>query len=307
MIWSWVKLSLQILFLFVLFLIITFPFDRMGPKIARFVEQGLSRALSMPPPRCDISNFSLAFPFGVKMGRLTCTSDGEQPLLDAKSLRILPLPFNQRISAEMGKGTLNFSTNFSPFTLKASKVSMDLKEVELTVLTPLILNFVKASNPMMMSILPGLKIEGTLSGEVQAPFPPLHRANGKVDLRFKDLRLPQQPLLELLGLTEIKFDTSAAKMKLNLGKLEIEEFAFISASLSAKASGNFQFAENPDASNGNVEFKWQVVESDALRNSIAGSQLLNRECPNPDAQRFCTKRFSRPSDFANFFGGNSGM
>jgi len=93
-------------------------------------------------------------------------------------------------------------------------------------------------------------------------------------------------------------------MKLNLGKLEIDNFAFISNSLSAKASGNFQFAENPDASNGSVEFKWQVVESDALRNSIAGSQLLNRECPNPDAQKFCTKRFSRPSDFGNFFGGN---
>jgi hypothetical protein len=154
-------------------------------------------------------------------------------------------------------------------------------------------------------MIPGLEIEGKISGQLDLPLAPLHRSSGQVDLKLEGLRLPPQNLLKFMGISEVKFSQAEAKLKLTQGRLEINTFSFLSDLISAKASGNFQFNENFDASNGSIELKWQVVASDALRSSPFGSRLLNAECPNPDAQQFCTKRMSRISDFTNFFSGGS--
>jgi type II secretion system protein N len=301
MIWSWIKTLGAILGLFILFLFLTFPTERLGPRIARVLEGALSQAFRMPPPKCEVTGFGFALPFGLKMTSLRCINAQKEDVVFLSDLRVIPLPFRQSVSGKMGEGSLHATSNFSPFSRSASQLSLQLEKIDLQLLSPSLQQFARQASPM----IPGLEIEGKISGQLDLPLASLYRSSGQVDLKLEGLRLPPQNLLKFMGISEVKFSQAEAKLKLTQGRLEINTFSFLSDLISAKASGNFQFNENFDASNGSIELKWQVVASDALRSSPFGSRLLNAECPNPDAQQFCTKRMSRISDFTNFFSGGS--
>lgn len=295
------KTTALVIFLLVVFFLMTFPFERVGPKIARLIEQSLVQMSAGPPPRCEVQGFGLSFPFGVGMEKLRCDAGGTEALLEARDVKITGLPFSQSVAMKLGTGSLALHTNISPFSFRPTQVRAELSKVPLAVLTPFFPAILRFLNPSATAFITGLKLDGALSGKLEIPFTPIFRSDGLVDLRFEEFRLPNQGLLDMIGLREIRFTTAVARMSLKQGRLEISEFAFLSESLSAKAGGQFKFEENFDASSGAIELKWQVVASDALRASLVGPQLLNAECPNPDSQRFCTRRLTRPSDFAQLF------
>lgn len=303
MIWSWTKTILGILALFLFFLFITFPFERIGPRLAKGLESAVVQTLRIPEPQCELLGFALALPFSIKVKNLRCIDNQNREILALSNLRLTPFPFRQTLQAEIGDGRLSILSNFSPLSQKLTHLQVEMQSLDIQKLSASFLPLLQKSNPF----IPPIELVGTINGKLDIPLTPLHQSSGLIDLNLQGFKIPSQRSLESFGISEVTFSQSVAKLQLTQGRLEITDFGFLSDLFSTKATGSFQFNQNFDASNGNIELKWKIVASDALRNNPFGSQLLRMDCPNPDAQGFCTRRMSRVSDFSGLLSGSSGF
>ena len=303
MIFRIIRQTLVVVGLFVLFFIWTFPTERLGPKLANLIAKQLSVILPGAPADCDIQSLGFALPIGVKMNALSCRAGSPLPFLDLKNVSLRLIPFNQTASADLGSGHVELSSNASLLSFKPSKIGVRVQKLNLEKATPLVTTFLPPQ--MRMFITSDFKIFGTLDADIQAPTGQLYKSSGLLNLTIKDLTLPRQSILEQVGLQDLKFTSSQAKITLTNGKLDINNFEFLSDTFSQKASGSFQFLENIEASTGSIDLKWQVTASDALRNSFLGRRLLEAPCPNPDSQRFCTRRLTKFSDLQNLLSFNT--
>jgi hypothetical protein len=94
---------------------------------------------------------------------------------------------------------------------------------------------------------------------------------------------------------DLNFSKSSLKVGLSNGKMTLSDVNFISDQLSGKAEGNIEISEDLKKSMGNLTLKWKLEKSDAVLSSLLGPMLVNN-CPSPDSEGFCTRRYQRLSE-----------
>lgn len=293
---TWILSFLIGIFLFFIFLFLSFPWSRLGPKLANELEQALSQSLR-GNYECELRDFSLSFPFGFKMNEIKCLDRDENSLFAFEDVSSTLLPFYQDLKVKLGDGFLRIKTD-AGFNGRAKRFQMELQEVDLQGLMPLIFSL---NNAFLFSTPVQLSVEGIVSGEASIPLRNLAEADGHLRLDFKNLRLPTQLYLDLIGLRELRISPAVVDIELTGGNLNLKEVAFISTDLAAKAEGSLKLEAELQNSTGNLLLKWKVQRSDALLSSPIGSQLLNTPCPSPDSQGFCTRRVTRLSEISSLF------
>jgi type II secretion system protein N len=284
---SIVKWSLLGLSLFVLFLVLTFPFSRLGRPVAQMIEQALMTNLGLRAS-CQIQGLHLSFPLGLRWELLHCKNAQGLDLLQLRSGRVSLLPGMQSFSATWGQGQIQLKPAIS-LSGQISRISGDLTALSLTDLSPLLGALISRMNPAVS----GLLLEGSLNSNFDLPFKNLARASGSLDLQLQNLKLPNQALLRMIGLNELSFKTSEVRAALSSGTVTISSAQFLSEHLSGKAEGTLSVGETWAESTPNIMLKWKVTRSDALMSSFIGSQLVNAPCPTPDSEGFCTQRLQR--------------
>lgn len=284
------------LFCLFLFLIITFPLERVGPRIARVVESNLSRSLR-GTYECQLDDLSLHFPLGFQSSKFSCQSNREN-LFNFHDLSVTLLPWVIRVSSGIGQGQMDLQIQKSLFSMSFTKLDVSFQDTPLTNLMPLIFQMAKQVSPAVI----GIEMTGMLQGEASIPLIEFSKKSGHLDIQIKNFKLPAQSTLELIGLTELNFQIAQAKAGLEDGVLDIQEIAFIAPEMGGKVNGSLKLdEENMMDSSGELTLKWKFQKSDALLNSLLGPQLLNGPCPSPDSQGFCTRKINRLSEVMTLF------
>lgn len=278
--------------LYIAFVLITFPFNRLGPKISGAAEQALTE-LFRERHQCSVSGFGLQLPLGISMEAFECRGRVDE-LFRLENVKLISLPFHQSFSFNLGEGSAEFSTN-SSFGGMPSKVSGELAQLSVEKLLPIVLAL-NSRFGQRLFIEP--KLAGSVTGSFEFPTQDFPSSNGAVNLSFEGLKLPPQPILDWIGLRELEFSKAAANIQLTDGNLVFNDVAFLSSELSGKIEGNMQLAQPLGDSSGDLQLKWRVKRSDAILSSDFGPGLL-AFCPSPDAQGFCTQRLSRLSNLTN--------
>jgi type II secretion system protein N len=274
------------LFLFILFLVLTFPFSRLGPKIQASLENNLSNFLGLTV-NCDLDNFDFSFPAGVQWKTLNCkTAVGPVLEIANGSLSFFP---TQTLKGKMGKGNIQISTNLR-YKKPPTYISAQFENVPVEKLSPLVLNFVHRENPLVPQ---DVKIEGNLQGKLTWPLKNLAKDKGSIDLRIDGLKLPSQNLIKQFGLSELAFTKAALRAELSSGKLNILDAALLSQHLSGKVEGQSDLQEDFFKSSANLSLKWKIQKSDALMSSGLGALIGSLPCPSPDSEGFCTRKITR--------------
>ncbi|MDB5036887.1 MAG: Type secretion system protein GspN [Bacteriovoracaceae bacterium] len=292
---NFIRTIILSLALFVVFLVLTFPFSRLAPKARRLIENKLSTMFGIDA-NCSLDSFELQLPFGVQWAKLICVDDiAGQRILDLGESSLSLLPKRQMLKASVGKGVLTFKAN-AGFSSPPSHIEADFMDVPLDKLMPLIMS---AANHANAQIPKYLKAEGKIEGKIDLPLKDLQKEKGKIAVQFLDLKLPQQSSLDLIGVKDLNFTKAVIKVDLSGGRLKFQDVNFSSQQLSGKVEGEMELSEDLKKSVGNVSLKWKVEKSDAVLSSLFGPVIANT-CPNPDNEGFCTKKIQRFTDL-NFF------
>ncbi len=298
-----IQTAILSLLLFIFFLLWTFPFNRLGPRVRNELEKVIGREMRIQA-QCNVEGFDFAFPLGVKWQKLGCVAP-QFTLFDFDSGRLNLFPFFRGITTEVGKGRMKIKIDFAGLIIPA-KTSEDILGIHATfdnVPVEKFLPVVMANAPKIHFALPQeIKLQGILQGKVDLPLRDMNRKDGSVDLRFTNLKAPSQMLLENLGLKELNFSKSNIKAELNAGKLQIQDLAFLSKEISGKVEGAVDLSTGDfNKATPNLTLKWQIVKSDALMASYLGQALVAAPCPSPDEQGFCTRRINRMQDFKSSY------
>lgn len=277
--------------LFLVFLFLTFPFQRLGPKISSVIEQGLS-SVTGGRTACQLQGFDFRFPLGVQWEKLLCTDTFGGPLISLDHTSATLLPGYQKFSSRMEGGSLEVKTN-AGIKSGPSFIEGTLQDVPLKNLSPLLGGLISRMNPAIRD----LKIEGRIQGEFEIPLKSFASKPGAINLDIKGFKLPQQSALNLIGLKELPFSKATIKATSSAGKLTVSDISFLSDHLSGKVEGGMDLNDELGLSTPNLTLKWNVQKSDALLSTPVGTFLASAPCPNPDAQGFCSKRVTRMQDF----------
>ncbi len=293
---KWVIRTLIGLLLFVIFVILTFDWGRLNPRLAQWMSSSLS-SMFRRSYVCEISNLQVRWNLKIKLEGLKCSDTGGQTLIHFDELDLWIMPFYQNLRVRMGSGFFEASTNSklggSPSTLRASLVDLQISRFSVLLLS--------LANSFLFPTVTNVLIEGLISGSISWPLKNQTSSNGEIKLNLSRILLPQQSYLELLGLPEININPTKLNLELQKGVLSFKEAALTSDFFSGKLEGQLSVAESFAESTGDMIFKWKVQSSDALKNSLIGQILLNTPCPSPDALGFCTRRLNRLSDFQTVF------
>lgn len=282
-----IKYGLSLFGLFLFFLLLTFPYSRLGPKL----ESALERALQLSFGRqvdCTIEGFNLTLPFGFSWNAMRCEVMQNRSLFEFGTGRYQFFFTSHSLQTKIGEGQIK--AHLSGGFRSPSHVELDLEMVPLAHFLPGTLLFANRINPRIPI---DLKIEGFLMGQVNFPLQDLPSKNGAINLSLNNLKLPKQPLLDLISLDEIKFSKAVIKASLENGKLEVQEVEAKSPLATGKAEGFIKFEEDINKSTADLKLKWKIQESDALRSTPVGQIMINSPCPSQDTESFCTKRVTR--------------
>ena len=297
MIKRWLSLFGFGFFLFVIFVILTFPFERIGPRISRQLEQSLSD-IFRTSLSCELNGFGFHFPLGVKADLVACKGRRPSESFQVSDLKLRLLPFSQRASFGVGEGSIEVHTNFGLSTrlnnLRATIQKLDIKPV-----LPLVYQLIRNSGALVL-IQP--EVEGQLNGQIDLPIDSWPKGVGTMELEAANLKLPTQPALEFIGLNDLQFDEAKFEAELKDSKLSIKSFNLLSTPLSAKLTGDLDLeGASLMTAKASLIFKWKVQRSDALVSSQFGSILLDAPCSSPDAQGFCTKSITQLPEITRIF------
>ena len=286
-----IKLTLAGLFLFVVFLLLTFPFPRLKPIVVKEMQRAI-QGFAGTSISCDLQGFNFHFPLGVKWSRLQCIDPRGQNFLELNDVTLITLPKYQSLKGSIGSGTLDVTTN-AGLGSAPSQLTARINQVPLESLSSLISNMITKANPMVRD----LQFAGSLTGSVELPLTDYRIRPGSLQVEIKGFKLPPQSNLKMIGLVQgLDFSKSVVKANLSGGKLTISEAAFLSDHISGKAEGSIDLAETLNQSAGNLTLKWQVKRSDAIMSAPLGMAIASAPCPNPDSEGFCTRKISRFSD-----------
>ncbi len=280
----------SLLFL-VVFLVMTFPYGRLAPKVQLILEKGFSQVGFQPD--CSVEGFDIAYPFGFQWTKLGCYQ-GSQTVLELSDGSLSTLPKRQHLVASIGKGSIDVTTNAnikSPVT----HISAAIKNVAVEKIAPLIMAAISSQNPRMM-VPKTLKLEGSMIATIDMPLLDLEKRSGKIDVQFANFKIPQQSFSELFGLKDLVFSKANIKAELKNGKLTFNDFSLISPQVSLKVEGGLDIQNEFMKSTGPFTVKWKIEKSDALISSPMGAALANANCPSQDTEGFCTKRYQRVSE-----------
>lgn len=293
---KWAVRLLVGIFLFFVFVLLSFPWNRLAPRLAQLMSNFFTQEFRKPYT-CEIKDLSTLWNLKIKFDGLKCTDVSGADLIDFDKIEIRVLPFVQSLHLQMNSGEIQASTN-SAFGGAPSNLELKLKDIQVSRVLPLVLS---AANAFLFPTVTNLLVDGMISGSVQWPLKNMANSNGEIQIDLSRLNLPQQSYLELLGLPEISFSPTKIDLELQKGVLNFKEAAISSEFLSGKLEGQWSMTENLSESNGDLLLKWKIQSSDAMRNSFVGQMLLNAPCPSPDALGFCTRRITRISDFQTLF------
>lgn len=293
---KWVVRLLVGVFLFFVFVLLSFPWNRLAPRLSQLMSSFLTQEFRKPY-NCDIKSLSILWNLKISIEDLRCTDITGADLIDFDKMEIRVLPFLQSLHLRMDSGEINASTN-SAFGGTPSSLELKIKDVQVSRVLPLVLS---AANAFLFPTVTNLIVEGLVSGSVQWPLKKMANSNGEIKIDLTRLNVPQQSYLELLGLPEINFKPTKIDLDLQKGVLNFKEASISSEFLSGKLEGQWNMTENLAESNGDLLLKWKIQSSDAMRNSFVGQMLLNAPCPSPDALGFCTRRITRIVDFQTLF------
>lgn len=287
MIFRWIKLGLLGLALTLFFMVLTFPFSRLGSVVESGLESGLGAALNTKID-CRLEDFRVNFPVSLNWSLLNCSIPRSNTQLFSFENSKFSLSLgSHRFETKIGNGRMDLKlhglTSFD-------RVEGSLAQVELKEFLPIILYFANRANP---NVPLDLKVEGSLTGKYTLPLKDLHQESGELNIKVANMALPGQPLLDLIGLSELKFSKASLSADLKEGKLLTKDIEAVSAMVSGKVEGDMALDEDLMKSKGDLRLKWKVEESDALLSSPFGQVILNAPCPSPDSNRFCTKRVTR--------------
>ncbi|MBN8555980.1 MAG: type II secretion system protein GspN [Deltaproteobacteria bacterium] len=275
--------------LFIFFLIFTFPFSRLGPKVQVAIENGFKNFMQTPV-NCDLDGFNYSFPFGIKWKNLSCRNLRDS-ILEVSNGNLSFFP-SQKVSGQIGAGKFQISTDIG-IKKSPSRVSAQLDSIPMEKISPLVMVLVARANPLLPR---DMKMTGKLQGKMDWPLKNLSKESGALDLKFDALTLPEQSLLRQIGLKNLVFSKADIKANLNLGKLTFTDTAFLSPHLSGKVDGQADLQDDLAKSTASLNLKWKVQRSDAMQSSMLGAILLAAPCPSPDSEGFCTRRINRLAD-----------
>ncbi len=294
MFWNYVKTGLKYFGIgfafFVIFLMMTFPFQRLGPKVSGLIEMALQN-FSGSQVSCTLTGFGYHFPFGASWDTLTCTDSFKGPILVLKSSTLTLLPGYQSLNANLEKGSLHLKAN-AGFKSPPSQVSGTIENLSLKELSPFISAMISRAQPAVRNI----QLDGAVFGKFEIPLKDYVTKAGAIDLEFRNFKLPTQSTLDLIGLKELPFKKAVLKANISAGKLSFSDVSFLSDHLSGKVEGNVELNPEFSKSAPNFTLKWSVQRSDALLSSPFGQILANAPCPNRDSEGFCNRRISRMED-----------
>lgn len=282
------------LFFLVLFLVWTFPYSRLGPKIQSLLERDLERSLGVDV-QCSVTDFDFALPLGFKWEDLNC-KNGDSTLFELKRAR-LNLGFHQSLTGELGKGRITIGTNLG-FKSPPTRVKIELENAELGLLSRLIALSLRRSNPIIPNTL---EIAGAVSGQLDLPLKNFQKEKGIIDLNISKFRFPPQPFLELIGLKGLDFSKAAIKANLEGGRMSIKDAAFLSEVLSGKAEGSIDLLDDVMKSSAALTLKWKIQKTGAMMNAPMGQVLSSLPCPNSDSDGFCSRKINRMADLTTGF------
>jgi hypothetical protein len=277
--------------LLILFLVITFPFERVGPKVQKFLDDALYTYTGITA-KCSVSGLRSTIPFIFHMDSLVCVDEftGER-VAELSDAELVLFPKAQSLSAETGKGRFKIKGN-AGFKSMPTRFYGEFTDYPAARMFRMIMGVINRTNPALPKYL---KAEGKITGVIDWPLTNLQRESGKIDLQFSDFKVPTQSQLDLLGLKDLTFSKAVLKVSLAKGKFTINDAALISPQLAGKAEGSMDIAEDLRKSVGNLTFKWKIEKSDAVMSSLLG-QIVANNCPSPDSEGFCTRRVQRMSD-----------
>lgn len=291
MIWlrvkGWLKIAGIGLVFLVIFLIGTFPFSRLGPKISLQLEKVLSQVFSTKVT-CQVIGFGFQLPFGFGWDHLICHDVSGNALIELKNSQITALPGYQKVSGKLDKGSFSVITN-AGLRSGPTRIEGDLRQIPLEQISPIISMAISKASPFVRD----LKFEGLVTGKFELPLKSVTTSPGSVDLEFKDFRLPEQSMIKQIGLKDLPFKRSVLKAVMSAGKISITEVAFLSDHVSGKVEGGADLKDPLAQSMLNLTLKWQIQKSDALLASTFGPLLASAPCPNQDAQGFCARKVTR--------------
>lgn len=276
----------------VVFLILTFPFARLGPKLATQIENALGAALGMRL-NCQLTGFDIALPLGVQWHELNCSDSTSATVLDVLDGRMTLLPSYQKITGTISGGKFEIRAN-AGLKSAPTKISGNLEQLPLKSLSPLLSAGISKLSPAVRN----LEFDGKLTGEFDLPLKNFSKNPGSFNIDIKGFKLPAQPTLNLIGLKELNFTKATLKGNLSAGKFTTSDIALLSEHLSGKAEGSIELNEEFMKSLPNLTLKWKVARSDAIMSTPIGSILANSPCPSPDAENFCAKKITRMQDFS---------
>jgi hypothetical protein len=279
-----IKIAGVSIFFFILFIIVTFPYPRLGPKGTDLIEDFMKTQLNLSL-NCDVDGFDFNAPFGFEWDSLACYTRADELFIRLKDGAISYFP-KKKLRGNLGRGQLELKTS-------SSRIEGSFKKIPLPELAPLLLGVANSMNP---NIPKNLKLEGFLNGSIDLPLKDYDTSDGKLDLKFQELKLPQQSLLDLIGLQGLTFTKSSLSADLKKGKMKFTNIDFASDHVSGKMEGDMTLKEDIKKSSGSVFLKWKVTKSDAILSSPIGGALVNAPCPRPDVDGYCTRRITRFMD-----------
>ncbi|TVQ80414.1 MAG: hypothetical protein EA369_02710 [Bradymonadales bacterium] len=278
--------------LFSFFLVITFPFDRLVTPLNRLSSQVLSQATGHSF-ECRMGIPQISWTLSVRSSSLRCEAP-RMPDIEFRNLELRLLPWKHRLSLRQGEDAqLSASVWMRPWS-PPRRTRLELDRFQAETLLPLVFGAIRMTGtPVAFD----LEMQGRITGLVDLPLRDFERANGEVQLRFEDMKIPRQALLDLIGLQDLSVDPAVIHARIDRGHVSIEEVRLQSETAAIELEGGWQLTENLEESTGNLLFRWRIQESDATRRSFLGPLLRQNFCQSVDPQGFCQIRFARLSDF----------
>ncbi len=273
------------------FLVITFPYSRLSPKVRKELEKFLSQNMNIQA-RCTLDGMDYSFPLGIRFEKLQCIDSSQNlKVLDFGETTITTLPTFQKLSTDIGQGHLTFKTN-AGFKSPPTSIVAQFEGVPIDKIMPALGGALSRVNYLIPKYI---KAEGKVDGVIDWPLTQMQTKSGTIDLQFKNLKLPNQSQLESFGIRDLAFSKSNIKVQLNRGRLTFSDVAFIAQQVSGKIEGNLEIGEDIKKSLGNISLKWKVEKSDAVLKSPLG-MAISSICPSPDSDGFCTRKYTRLSE-----------
>ena len=281
----------------ILFMIVTFPYYRMGPKGTKLIEDFFAQSMRIDLS-CDVEGFNASFPIGFEWDRLSCYTVSDELFLQLKNAKLKSFITKQSLKGDIGRGQLELKASTSGITkVKVKRIQAKFDKVPIKQISTPLFIILNSQNPMVPE---DIKLEGNLSGEIDFPTVGYHEGTGKIDLKLENFKAPKQSHLDMIGLQELAFTKSVLKANLLKGKLKFTDMELSSDHISAKLSGDLALKENFQKSSGSMTLKWKITESDAIQNSRFGGILLAMPCPGQDREGYCSRRTTRFSDLFSF-------